>query len=317
MARKRILIIGGVAGGATCAARIRRLCEECEIIIFEMGPFVSFANCGLPYFIGDVIVEEEKLLQDFIIGIGGMSCASCALFLEMVLQREPDISKATVNYLSEIAHVKGCLSKETLFQIISANGYQAFSIDTLTERKLVFELESKHLITAKKQLMTLGLLSLPVILLSVLRSRSRPLLLLQALFAAPVVLWGGRDIFKKAVNQAKQGAANMDSLIAIGAGAAYSFSLSALFRGSRHVYFDAATGIIDFVLLGRYLEELAKRRVVGDIRKLVNLQPREATLLNNNDEVKISADSIDVRGFGSFSLHYHPARVGRAFKFIR
>ena len=62
MAHKRILIVGGVAGGATCAARIRRLCEECEIIIFEMGSFVSFANCGLPYFIGDVIVEEEKLL---------------------------------------------------------------------------------------------------------------------------------------------------------------------------------------------------------------------------------------------------------------
>ena len=62
MANKRILIVGGVAGGATCAARIRRLCEDCEIIIFEMGPYVSFANCGLPYFIGDVIVEEEKLL---------------------------------------------------------------------------------------------------------------------------------------------------------------------------------------------------------------------------------------------------------------
>jgi len=61
-AKKRILIIGGVAGGATCAARIRRLCEHCEIVIFEMGSYVSFANCGLPYFIGDVIVEEDKLL---------------------------------------------------------------------------------------------------------------------------------------------------------------------------------------------------------------------------------------------------------------
>ena len=62
MAQKRILIVGGVDGGATCAARIRRLCEDCEIIIFEMGSYVSFANCGLPYFIGDVIVDEEKLL---------------------------------------------------------------------------------------------------------------------------------------------------------------------------------------------------------------------------------------------------------------
>ncbi|WP_341326871.1 FAD-dependent oxidoreductase [Methylotuvimicrobium sp. KM2] len=60
--KKRILIIGGVAGGASCAARLRRLCEHCEIVIFEMGSYVSFANCGLPYFIGDVIVDEQKLL---------------------------------------------------------------------------------------------------------------------------------------------------------------------------------------------------------------------------------------------------------------
>ncbi len=62
MERKRILIVGGVAGGASCAARARRLCELCQIIIFDRGPYVSFANCGLPYFVGDVIREEEKLL---------------------------------------------------------------------------------------------------------------------------------------------------------------------------------------------------------------------------------------------------------------
>ena len=60
--KKRILIVGGVADGATCAARARRLCERCEIILFERGPHVSFANCGLPYFVGDVIATEEKLL---------------------------------------------------------------------------------------------------------------------------------------------------------------------------------------------------------------------------------------------------------------
>jgi NADPH-dependent 2,4-dienoyl-CoA reductase/sulfur reductase-like enzyme len=59
---KRILIVGGVAGGASCAARSRRLCEDAEIIIFDRGPFVSFANCGLPYYVGDVITEEKKLL---------------------------------------------------------------------------------------------------------------------------------------------------------------------------------------------------------------------------------------------------------------
>jgi NADPH-dependent 2,4-dienoyl-CoA reductase/sulfur reductase-like enzyme len=61
-AKKRILIVGGVAGGATCAARARRLCESCEIHLFERGPQVSFANCGLPYFVGDVIQSEADLL---------------------------------------------------------------------------------------------------------------------------------------------------------------------------------------------------------------------------------------------------------------
>ena len=58
----RILIVGGVAGGASAAARARRLSEEAEIVIFERGEYVSFANCGLPYYIGGMIKEREKLL---------------------------------------------------------------------------------------------------------------------------------------------------------------------------------------------------------------------------------------------------------------
>jgi NADPH-dependent 2,4-dienoyl-CoA reductase/sulfur reductase-like enzyme/rhodanese-related sulfurtransferase len=58
----RILIVGGVAGGASCAARARRLSEKAEIVMFERGPYVSFANCGLPYYVGDIIADEEALL---------------------------------------------------------------------------------------------------------------------------------------------------------------------------------------------------------------------------------------------------------------
>lgn len=58
----KILIVGGVAGGASAAARLRRLDEQAEIILFEKGEFISYANCGLPYYIGDVITEKEKLL---------------------------------------------------------------------------------------------------------------------------------------------------------------------------------------------------------------------------------------------------------------
>ena len=59
---RRVLIVGGVAGGASCAARLRRLDESAEIAIFDRGPHVSFANCGLPYFVGNVIADQRQLL---------------------------------------------------------------------------------------------------------------------------------------------------------------------------------------------------------------------------------------------------------------
>jgi NADPH-dependent 2,4-dienoyl-CoA reductase/sulfur reductase-like enzyme len=57
----KVLIVGGSAGGASCAARLRRLDERAEIVIVERGPYVSYANCGLPYHVGDVIAKEASL----------------------------------------------------------------------------------------------------------------------------------------------------------------------------------------------------------------------------------------------------------------
>ena len=57
----KTLIIGGVAGGASCAARLRRLDEKADIVILERGEFISFANCGLPYYIGGEITEKSNL----------------------------------------------------------------------------------------------------------------------------------------------------------------------------------------------------------------------------------------------------------------
>lgn len=62
MAGNRVVIVGGVAGGASCAARLRRMDEQAEILILERGPDVSFANCGLPYYVGRVIEQRQQLL---------------------------------------------------------------------------------------------------------------------------------------------------------------------------------------------------------------------------------------------------------------
>ena len=57
----KVVIIGGVAGGATAAARIRRLDEKAEIVVFERSGYISYANCGLPYYVGDVITDKDEL----------------------------------------------------------------------------------------------------------------------------------------------------------------------------------------------------------------------------------------------------------------
>ena len=59
---RKVIIVGGVAGGASTAARLRRLDEKAQIIMFEKGEYISFANCGLPYYIGDVIKERSQLV---------------------------------------------------------------------------------------------------------------------------------------------------------------------------------------------------------------------------------------------------------------
>ena len=66
---RKIIIVGGVAGGATAAARLRRISEDVEIVLVERGEHISFANCGLPYYIGETIKDRSKLLVQTVKGM--------------------------------------------------------------------------------------------------------------------------------------------------------------------------------------------------------------------------------------------------------
>lgn len=90
----KYVIVGGVAGGATAAARLRRLDEECEIILFEKGDHISYANCGLPYFIGDVISEKKSLLLQTPISFGNRYDVDVRVKNEVV---DIDTENKTVN----------------------------------------------------------------------------------------------------------------------------------------------------------------------------------------------------------------------------
>ena len=236
--------------------------------------------------------DESLAEQEFSLTVDGMSCVSCALLVEMLLKRDPRISTANVNYASETAFVTGRVNKEDLCALIGAMGYKAHSLDSLAQRQVLIVHEKKRLIAARRRAILSVVLSLPVMMIGMATPASRYWHWAQHLLATPIVLWAGWPFFDKAIKLAKQRATNMDSLIALGVGSSYGYSVASLLAGKRGLYFDSATSIITFVLIGRYLEEKAKGKAHEAIRSLVNLQPQNATVLHGNKEVTINVEEV-------------------------
>jgi P-type Cu+ transporter len=236
--------------------------------------------------------DNNLPVQSFNISINGMTCVSCALLIEMLLKKDKRIVSANVNFATETATVTGRISQEQLFTLIDKMGYQAHAFDTLTQRKYLIKREKQRLNDARLRAIIASALSLPVMVIGMAAPSSRFWHWAQHLLAMPIVLWAGNSFFVKAFKLAKLGRTNMDSLIAMGVGASYGYSVVSLLAGKRGLYFDSATGIITFVLIGRYLEEKAKGKAHASIRSLVDLQPQNATLLKDDKELLISVDQI-------------------------
>lgn len=236
----------------------------------------------------------DEGVKEVDLAIAGMSCASCALLIEMVLNRDLGVKSASVNFATETVTVHGLLDKQQVSDRISMLGYEALSMDTLSQRKNVVLKEQLRIESAKKRFVWSAILSAPVVAVAMSMSTSRWSHWLQLVLTTPVVFGAGKQFFIKAWRLAKQKSANMDTLIALGVGSAYGYSLPVLFRRKGHMYFEAAAAIITFVLLGRYLEERARGKAGEAIRKLVDLQPQTATLLKDGEELVIDVDSIEI-----------------------
>jgi Cu+-exporting ATPase len=229
-------------------------------------------------------------IQEVDLAIEGMTCASCALLIEMVLTRDPRIKRASVNFGTSTLIVYGQLTTTDVSAKVATLGYKTYAMDTLSQRKKLIEKEQQRIVMAKRHFIWSGLLSLPVVVVGMSMPTARWLHWLQFVLTTPVVFWSGGTFFAKAWRLAKQRTANMDTLIALGVGSAYGYSLPALFRRSGYIYFEAAAAIITFVLLGRFLEERAKGKAGEAIRKLVDLQPQTATLIRDGQEMVIAVD---------------------------
>jgi len=237
------------------------------------------------------------------IKIQGMNCAACASRIEKKLQRIDGVQEALVNLATEKAVVKylpAVVKPEDLTAAITSIGYGAQVQTDLAEDTGQVS-EPAELVQRKRLLLFSAVLSFPflVIMLEHLFGLSLPEWLTayatQLLLATPVQFIAGFPFYKGAFTALRGGSANMDVLVALGTSAAYFYSLIiGLVEHHAHLYFEASAVLITLILLGKYLEALAKGRTSEAIRKLMGLQPKTARVIRDGKELEIDISEVVV-----------------------
>ena len=225
----------------------------------------------------------------------GMSCAACATRVDKTLNSQPGVQEASVNYAS--ATVQVTYDADECSPLVLKAAVQSAGYDLLIASKEEAEDEAEKARQAryeslKKRTVWAIVLAVPIMVLGMAWMHVHWVNVVVWLLSTPVVFVLGRGFFVSAWKQLKHGTCNMDTLVALSTGIAYVFSVFNLFfpefwleRGIEpHVYFEASSVIIAFILLGRLLEERAKRNTSAAIRKLIGLQPKTVTVLTPEGE---------------------------------
>ena len=235
------------------------------------------------------------MIRKEIFPILGMSCASCAARVDKTLNGQPGVQEASVNYASATAQViydANVCSPVSLKAAVQNAGYDLLTdsqADAADESEKVHAIHYKRL---KKRTFGAIALAVPVMVLSMVWMHVQWMNYVVWVLATLVLFIFGKTFFVSAWKQLKHSSCNMDTLVALSTGIAYIFSVFNLLfpefwlkRGIEpHVYFEASSVIIAFILLGRLLEERAKRNTSSAIRKLIGLQPKTVTIWTSEGE---------------------------------
>ena len=225
----------------------------------------------------------------------GMSCAACAARVDKTLNRQPGVCAASVNYAAATATVEydaSQCSPGALRKAVQDAGYDLVTDTGKDSAQIAEDAHTRRYRDLRFRTLCAIALALPVAVIGMFFMDMPYAGWTMWILSTPVVFWLGRGFYINAWKQLKHRSANMDTLVANSTGIAYLFSLFNLFfpefwleRGvTPHVYFEAASVIIAFILLGRTLEERAKGRTSDSIKKLMGLQPRTVTRLNAEGE---------------------------------
>ncbi len=235
--------------------------------------------------------------------IAGMHCQSCVTLLTKGIQKEAGVKYVNVNLATEKATIEfeeSLINEQKLIELIKDLGYDAKIFDSGSlnadhdhhkKQEEIRKLRNKFFFSL--------IFSAPALLIGMILMwfgvdvPYKNLILF--LLATPVQFIVGWSIYKSALGAIKNKSANMDTLIALGTSAAYFYSLYViLFNPMGDQYFEAAAVLITFVILGRYLEAIAKGKTSEAIKKLMNLSPKIATVIRKGKEIKIPVDEVAV-----------------------
>ena len=227
--------------------------------------------------------------------LSGMTCASCAAKIERGLNRLDGV-RATVNFVVEQAHVDHdpTVDASDLIDAVETTGYHASVLEhTRHGDHLDHDVPEDGL---RPRLIVATALAVPVVALSSVPGWQFPgwQWLVLAL-ATPIVFFSGRSFHAAALNGARHGTSTMDTLVSLGTLAAYLWSVFVVVTGTgAHLYFEVAVVVTVFLLAGRYAEGKAKRSAGSALRALLSLGAKEATVLRDGEEVRITVGDLVV-----------------------
>ncbi|HNH67529.1 MAG TPA: heavy metal translocating P-type ATPase, partial [Bacteroidia bacterium] len=226
-----------------------------------------------------------------------MSCASCAVSVESMIQSVNGVISVSVNFATAeltVEYLPNMTNPVALQKVLQSVGYDLLIGDEASQQNSIENIQQEKFKKLKQKTVLAIVLSIPVVVIGMFFMDLSYANEIMWLFSTPVVLWLGKDFFINAWKQVKHRSANMDTLVALSTGIAYLFSVfNMLFpqfwhqRGLHaHVYFEAAAVIVAFILLGKMLEEKAKGKTSSAIKKLMGLQPKTVIVIQSDGTEK-------------------------------
>lgn len=254
-------------------------------------------------------LKQNIELKTMTFKVGGMSCQSCAKNIEKTLNRLEGISEAVVNFANEKVKVKyndKKIDKKIIERNIKSIGYEI-----VDKEENILKTESNKL---KFKLIIAIIFAIPLIYISMghmmalptfINAAENPLIfaLTQLGLTIPIV-YVGRDFYIKGYKNLFKRTPNMDSLIAIGTSAAITYGLFAIYKittgtsvevinYSKDLYFESAGVILTLILLGKYLESIAKGKTSEAIKKLMGMAPKKATIIKDGKEKEVLIENLE------------------------